>query len=303
MCWSRTLDAIGWRELSDESTGAFFRSCAAADWSRPDRVRLADVNADLLDVYVDAAAILGQTRYRARAADAAAFLVDDLRDESGGVVGSLVDLPDGETRRDTRHFADANGRIAAALVRAARAVEEQRLLDAAVGIVERIVPDVYRQGAGVAHMLDPRPRVRGLLVDQVQVASALVTVAAETGTVAYWDLAEELMRGAIAKLWDAGRRAFVDRVATTAGAGDTGLLAYPFVSLAANCEAVHVLRALASRTGDETFLLRADDILRAFAPRWHEAGLEGGVYVAAARRRRSRVLAARGGSAARHRDR
>ena len=278
---SRTLDAIGWRELSDESTGAFFRSSAAVDWSRPDRVRLAEVNADLLDVYVDAAEILGQTRYRARAADVAAFLVDELRDETGAIGASLVDRPDGETSRDTRLFVDANARVAAALVRAAGAVEEQRLFDAAIGIVERIVPEAYRQGAGVAHLLDPRPRVRGLLVDQVQVARALVAIAAETGTVAYWDLAEELMRGAIAKLWDRRRRAFVDRVTTTAGAGDAGLLACPFASLAVNCDAVHVLRALATRTGDATFLSRADDILRAFAPVWQEAGLEGGSYVAA----------------------
>ena len=52
-----TLDAMGWGPLYDEKDGGFFRYARRADWGEPNGEKLLDVNASLLDLYIDAAEI------------------------------------------------------------------------------------------------------------------------------------------------------------------------------------------------------------------------------------------------------
>ncbi|HEY8548454.1 MAG TPA: hypothetical protein VIL35_00745, partial [Vicinamibacterales bacterium] len=114
---------------------------------------------------------------------------------------------------------------------------------------ERVVPAVYARGAGVAHYLEEVPRVRGLLVDQVHVAAALLDTAALAGSAVHRELAEELMRSALRKLTDPRSGGLLDRLRTSAGAGDVGLLGDPLVPYALNCEAARVLARLGRETG------------------------------------------------------
>ena len=275
-----SLDAMAEGGLRDRHHGGFHRACAGHDWSAPDTAVLLDVQADMLRLYSDAALVLGATRYRDVAAELSAFVRREMPLPMPGFrlawSAAARDRP-----ADLLCFVGANARIASALIKAGVALDDGSLVELAVEVLERVVSEAYRPGAGLARVLDPRPRLRGLVDDQVAVSAALLEAAAATGRVAYADLAEEVMRSTMRRFWHADLGALGDRVPTTAGAGDVGLLAMPFAPLAANCQAGSVLLALADRSQDTSLATLAVTILASFALVWREAGLEGAPYALA----------------------
>jgi uncharacterized protein YyaL (SSP411 family) len=251
----RTLDRIGWGDLSDAASGAFHRACTNRDWTAPDTARLLDVQAELAALFLDAAVALDEQAYAARARAALDYVTRTLADEMGGFFNSEAasggDDDRGE-RVDRLIVTSANARMVRTLLRAADVLEEPRLAEAAMDAIERIVPVAYAPGAGVAHCLvQGSPRVRGLLADQVHMSAALVDLSQASGNRVYAELAEELMRSCRRKLWSPEHGGFLDRLRTTSGGGDIGLLADPLVPPAANCEAARVLARLARETGHE----------------------------------------------------
>jgi uncharacterized protein YyaL (SSP411 family) len=281
-----TLDAMAASALWDASGGGFFRASAASDWSAPEPAKLLEVNAALLLVYVEAAVVLGEDRYRDVARQLLGYLDGGLRDASvpgfhpSEFLGVGDALPRAD-RVDPVFYVDSNARLAHACLRASALLDEPALAEAGIAILEHVVPAAYDRGSGVAHCLDPRPRVRGLLGDQVAVSHALLEAAAASGRDAYVDLAEELMRSCLRKLWDEGRGALLDRLRTTAGAGDVGRLAVPHWPLVANCEAAGVLARLAVLKSDDELAARALRILASFADDWPAHGLDGASYALA----------------------
>ena len=65
----------------------------------------------------------------------------------------------------------------------------------------------YRPGEGLAHYVDGRAGVRGLLTDQVYAARALLDLHEATANPTWSMMAEELMRTAVRTLWDERRAA------------------------------------------------------------------------------------------------
>ncbi len=196
----RTLDRIGWSDLSDGESGAFRRACATRDWRLPEPACLTFMQADLVRLFLDASALLGDADYADRARAGLAFVEGALLDRSRPGVAASAEIADGSpVRVDRTCYTDVNARVVRACLAAGRAFDEPRFAEMAVGIVERLVPAVYAPGAGVAHWLDAegRPRGRGLLGDQVHVSAALLDAAGTTGSSVYLELAEELMRSCL----------------------------------------------------------------------------------------------------------
>ena len=80
---------MGWGPLYDEKDGGFFRYARRADWGEPNGEKLLDVNASLLDLYLDAAETLELGRYLERAADILRYVQTWLADQvDGGWAGS-----------------------------------------------------------------------------------------------------------------------------------------------------------------------------------------------------------------------
>jgi uncharacterized protein YyaL (SSP411 family) len=272
-----SLDAMSAGAVRHPDDGGFFRAARRADWSEPDQARLLDANAALLVVYAEAAAALDEPRYADVALGIAGYLDTVLRDshEAAFHPSELVDAPDGERIDPTIHV-ESNARLASAYLRVSALLERPAFAEAAIGVLEHVLGRAYERGAGLARCLDPRPRVRGLLGDQVAASAALLDASDVSGRGAYADLAEELMRGCLRKMWDEARGAFRDRLATMAGAGDVGRLALPLWPLALNGEAAVVLARLADRTGDADLARRARAILATFAGEWPAHGIEPG---------------------------
>lgn len=274
----RTLDAMG-SGLHDEVDGGFFRSAGLRDWTHPQREKLLPVNAAMLRILADAAAVLNVERYRDLAAGVVRYAQTWLADPTeGGWGGSQCADDRYYSLRTSAERASAaapavdrtlysawNGAMISAALRGAQAADDARLAEFAIESLERVLLLCYRPGAGVAHYFDGEARVRGLLDDQVAVATAALDAAEATGKVPYEMMAEELALYALRTMWDEHEGGFADRVPAD-GPDDIGLLrdtVKPFVS---NCEAARLLARLSSSSGNQEFADRARETLEGLAP-------------------------------------
>ena len=253
-----TLDRMAWDGLSSGGDGAFHYACARPDWTEPDRAHLLDIQADMIRLYLDAWTITGADRYRDRAREAWAWVDRTLHDRPHG--GFFASEHAGHIDRVL--LTDANARMIRTLLHASQLLDDVALAETAARAAERIVPAVYGRGAGVAHVLDTNAqvRVRGLLTDQIHTSAALLDLGHASGDRTYLDLSDELMRSSLRKLWDPAAGAFLDRLPSSAGAGDVGLLADPYRPFAQNAEAARLLDRLGRQTGHDEFLARAADL-------------------------------------------
>jgi uncharacterized protein YyaL (SSP411 family) len=164
------------------------------------------------------------------------------------------------------------------LLHAARLFDDVTMAETAARAAERIMPAVYGRGAGVAHVLDTHARVRGLLTDQVHASAAMFDLGQASGDPTYLDLSDELMRSSLRKLWDARLGAFVDRLPSSAGAGDVGLLGDPYRPFVLNAEAARLLERLGRQTGHDEFLARAADVRRWLDGNYSAQGISSAEY-------------------------
>jgi uncharacterized protein YyaL (SSP411 family) len=255
-----TLDAMGWAGLYDDAAGGFFRCAATRDWRQPLREKTLDVNAQLLRLYVDAAEALGIARFGERAAGVLRYAQARLADPDGGWYGSETA---GGRGVDRALFADANAAMVSAVLRAAAVFDDASLRDGALQSVERVLLACYRPGHGVAHYHDGRPHVRGLLGDQVAMATATLDAFEASGNVVYEMMAEELAHYAVRELWDEAGGGFFDRASDPA---DVGLLRERLKPFVANCEAARMLRRLSASSGEPEFARLGAATLTAIAP-------------------------------------
>jgi len=272
-----TLDAIGWGSLHDEIDGGFFRCAATRDWQSPHREKLLDVNASLLRVYLDASEVLKITRYRECAVDILRYVQTWLADPvDGGWAGSQRADEDyydatADARRDrtpppvdAAFYAGWNASMFSSVLRAALMMDDQGLGEFALRSLERVLVACYSPGAGVAHYLDGRPNVRGLLDDQIAMASAQLDAYDATGNIVYEMMAQELAHYAVRTMWDERHGGFFDR-SIPDEQEQVGLMKHRLKPFVTNCEAARLLRRLADVCGEPDFATRADATLAAMA--------------------------------------
>jgi uncharacterized protein len=293
------LDAIGWGGLYDEIDGGFFRYANESDWSRPQSEKLLDVNAALLSLYLDAFETLRLARYLERAEDAVGYVQQTLADvQDGGWAASQQEDPEYYGLGDARARADrpapavdrtllsgSNAVMVSAALRAARVLEDDGLRSFALKSLERVALRHYRPGAGVAHYVEGDQEVRGLLDDQILMASAHIDAYDVTGDIVHEMMAEELARQAVLACWDARGGGFLDRAPAE---HDIGLLRRPIKPFVANCEAARMLRRLAAVSGDSEFASLADEALRAVSMHAAAQGPLAAHYILAVREARVR---------------
>ena len=290
-----TLDAMGWGGLYDEVDGGFFRYAAAQDWTRPHQEKLLDVNASLLRMYVEASETLRIARYRERAVDMLRYVQTWLADPvDGGWSGSQQadrdyyagTLEERQARTppkvDGVLYAAWNAQMVSATLRAAELLDDTALGEFALKSLERINVACYSPGAGVAHCLDGRPSVRGLLDDQIAMAAAHLDAHTATGNIVYEMMAQELAHYAVRMMWDEQHGGFFDRSVPEA-AERVGLMRERLKPFVANCDAARVLKRLAAVKGDHNFAEQAEATLAAMAPLAAQQGPLAAHYVLALR--------------------
>ena len=217
----RTLDAIGWGELFDEADGGFFRCAATRDWRQPRREKLLDVNASLLRAVHRSGGRAPDHALRWTAPPiycATSRPGSPIRPTAAGPGHNGPATTIGRCRRSTPPV-ERDGGTSAAL-RASARHERHRAGRVRAAIARTRAARGYRPGEGVAHYVeDGRAHVRGLLDDQIAMASAQLDAHEATGNVVYEMMAQELMLYALRTMWDEERGGFFDRSVATKRSG------------------------------------------------------------------------------------
>jgi uncharacterized protein YyaL (SSP411 family) len=259
------------KRLWDAEAGGFYRYANANDWSQPGSGKTLEDNAALLHVYVEAAIRLREAEWLDQAAAIVRWTRGTMADESAGGFFNAVS----SRKVDKTMYVDRNAAMVGAFIRAAALFDDIWLRDFALKSLEAVIVPAYKPGEGVAHLTGAGGgnSVRGLLTDQIHVASALVWAHAATGQLPYSMLAAEVLQFAIRMMWDDAAGLFRDRVVRED----------PLVPFDLNCEAACVLDRLSVLTGDATYQDRARAILESLAPDAREHDLFGAPYAVAAR--------------------
>jgi uncharacterized protein len=288
-----TLDAMGWGPLHDDHDGGFFRCARGAAWTEPDDEKLLEVNASLLDLYVDAYECLQLTRYFERAEDVLRYVQTWLADPvDAGWAGSQRADPAYHAAAgavpaaaappvDRTLYTDWNASMASAALKAGRVLNDSALSEFAIRSLERVALLCYRPGGGVAHYYDGAAQVRGLLGDQISMASAQLDAFEATGNIVYEMLAEELALYAAGSMWDEEGGGFFDRA--PGEDGDVGLLGERRKPFAINCAAARLLKRLAPLAKKPQFASLAERTLAAMRRRAAAEGPLAAEYVLAVR--------------------
>jgi uncharacterized protein len=249
----RTLDSMANGGLWDRDGGGFHRYAAKRDWQLPRDEKLLETNALLLRVYAEAAVLFGRSEDLERCAAIASFITTRLRSEQGGYYGS-----------DAEHvlYADANAIAAGALLAAAAVLEDSALGREALSSLERVILACYKPGSGLAHYFDGSAQVRGLLVDHVSMAAALLDAHDISDGEPYRMMAEELTHFIVRDMWDADEGGFFDRAGM---ADDVGLLRTRRKPFVGNADAAIVCERLQHVGHEFDFRQHATAALRAAA--------------------------------------
>jgi uncharacterized protein len=270
------LGRIAWttlehmRALWDAPGGGFHRYADAADWSGHATEKTLEDQAALLHVYVEAALRLRDVRWLEQAAAIVKWVRSAMADEAhGGFFNARSSITIDKTM-----YVDGNAMTVCAFIRAAALFDDIWLRNFALKSLERVIVPAYKPGGGVAHVGDLTGNaIRGLLTDQIYVASALIWAHAATGQLPYSMLAAEVLQFAIRTMWDEAAGAFRDRVQVDD----------PLVPFELNCQAACVLDRLGVLTGDAAYHDRARTILQSLAPEYPELDLFAAPYALAVR--------------------
>jgi len=292
---------MGWGGLYDGVDGGFFRYATTRDWQLPHFEKLLDVNASLARLFLHAGAKLQQARFTERASDTLRYIQTWLADPvDGGWYGSQQAddryyAADSVERRRviapppvaSSMYSDSNALMVSTALDAAEVFGDDGLREFAIKSLERVLLAGYKPGGGVAHYFDGQPHVRGLLADQLAMASACLDVFDVTGNVVYQMMAEELAHYAVRTMWDEGGGGFFDcaREDTEAPIGLMRRRLKPFVT---NCDASGTLFRLATVSGDEDFARTATAALEAMHPVTSIQGPLAAHYLLALRAARAR---------------
>ena len=290
---TRTLDALAGGGIRDSIDGGFFRYAASREWMRPHTEKMLEDQVGMVRLFLEAATALDRPDWIDVARDTIAFVHQTLADQSDGrffasqaADEGFYQVPSAALRRtftpphvDRTLFTDWTAQAASVWILAGERLGDPSLSEFGGRALDRAVVASYRPGAGLAHYVDQRAGVSGLLTDQVYAARALLDLHEATANPTWSMTAEELMRTTIRTLWDARAGGFFDRPST--GPDALGMLADPLKPLATNCVAATVLARLARLTGDTDLQQRALDTLRGQTTGYREHGLFGAPYVLA----------------------
>ena len=279
----KSLAAVAQGGLYDQVGGGFFRYATTADWSVPHYEKMSGDQAQLLALYLRAYQATGRQIYWDTARGILGYLDTVLWDRDRGYFyGSQEADPvyytlDAEERAahqapyvDKTAYTERNGAVASAYMLASAVLNDPRYADLAIRALEYLWQKSYQEGLGMHHYLDNQPRVPGLLVDQVSMASAWLDAYEHFGREVYLQRAETLMRFAENALRDGDGRYF-DTIAAPEAIGRLQRREKPF------CENVLAAEAnlrLYRLTGREEYHRLSRQTLEALVPYYPDMGFE-----------------------------
>ena len=276
----KTLNALLSGELFDGAEGGFFRYCAQEDWTEAQHEKMVEDNIRLARVFMDAALILEREEYRAAASSTIDYLLVNLWDEgSGGFRGSqgahsdYFALPQ-EARQDSSApppdpycYAGWTAQAASLLLEASWKLGRPELAERALASLEGL--HEMSGGARLPHVFDESGAPSPQLPDEADFlgdwAAYLVALMDAydycSGDGKYLQRAEATVAHIDRVFYDNARGACFDIASDPNAVGYMRLREKP---LPENAQVAEGLLRLHHATGDASYRLRAENILRAY---------------------------------------
>lgn len=197
-----TLERMRAGELYDHPGGAYFRTSSNPDWSHPHREKLLLEEAGLLANCLTVFRLTQRADYRRMAEEIIEYLDAKLYDTASGVFFGCEDwlrheppIPGGDeffTIIDRCIYTDANAVVSAAYLDAASLLGKPQHREQALGVLDFLWTNCRSDSGGMFHYFDGAAHVPGLLQDQAQMGSALLSAYEATGDVVCLDRARPL---------------------------------------------------------------------------------------------------------------
>ncbi len=286
---TKTLDEMAIGGLFDRVEGGFHRYSTTRDWSSPHFEKILEDNAEILRNYVRAYKLTGDERYREISERTVDYLLNTLRDpEKAAFYGSqAADEEYYNLSRDERSdrkppavdktfYANWNACTILSLIEAASITDRESSL---LSICEHVANVLFREGfdesKGMHHYFDPEPTLTGLLADNLEMASALLSLHMATGDPSHLMGAGKLARIIEKRFWDSENGGFFDRAKNRNAEGH---LKHPEKTLNDNSQAAEFLVKLGAVTGNVEWSEMARKALSLFTESYSDLGLQASSY-------------------------
>jgi uncharacterized protein YyaL (SSP411 family) len=233
---AKTLDAMADRGMYDHEQGGFFHYVTNDTWTMARFEKLAEDNAALIRLYLDASVVMSQEKYETKALHALGWAEAKLLDPERGVFFGSQSAdddyygaaPDDRAKRppppvDRTVFIPASAAMAAAFLRAAQVTGKEALAGTALRGLDWMLRDCV-QGGAVAHYHDGQPQVFILARDPIALGSALLDAYDHTGDKKYLDAAETMTEDLLRRFWSDAEKGVVDRAVDAIDRGDLSRL-------------------------------------------------------------------------------
>ena len=281
----RTLDAS--LELSDPVWGGFYRYSVTPDWKKPHYEKLLNVQAGIMENYLEAYQLTGEAKYGEAVADIERYVKRFMvAGENGGffasqdadvgsydpasqfITGEDYYSMDEEGRLkvgtpyiDKTVYTDWNGAMVSAYLRLFQVTGDLHARDYALATVDRLLHENRADGR-MCHYFDGEKRLPGLLSDQVLFAQALIDAYQTSGERRYLDEAETLVAFMVSELQDVVDGGFYFRPFDPHAKGELLERHKPFDE---NVAAARLLVEMSGLTGNPEYRNLADRTLQAIS--------------------------------------
>ena len=269
----KTLDAMGDRGMYDSIHGGWFHYVTNDVWSAPRFEKIAEDNAGLIELYLDASLVTGREKYLERAVGAIQWARAALLDPERGVFGGsqhadeeyYMARPEERAKKaapdvDRTVYVNASSAMASAFLRAAEVLGMAELAGIALKGLDWLLRECVT-AEGVAHYHDGAPRLPSLLRAPIALASAALDAFDHTGERRWFEAAESISEELSRRFWYGPEKALADRAVD---ALDRGELAKLKVNLHENAIAAETFARLWRLGGKEEHRGWAEKLLLAF---------------------------------------
>jgi uncharacterized protein YyaL (SSP411 family) len=292
---AQTMRGMARGGMYDHVEGGFFRYSTTRDWSVPHFEKMAEDHAGLLRVLACLELAAPTNDVRATLQSAVRYVRTVLHDPQTGFFAGSQDadeeyyaLPLEERRLRHAPYVDRTSytnwtcALAGSLCLAAAALDDDALMAQALRTLDNVHERLLGDDGLLYHVLGPdgSPHVRGLLVDHVAYARALLDAHERSGEGRFLARARALVEAVIAR-FAAPDGGFYDRLA---GSDAFGRLALPDRPIVENGLLAEACLRLGSLTGHAAYRERAEAILRRYPSIAERAGTFAVTYARALRR-------------------
>lgn len=286
----KTLRGMAEGGMYDPVEGGFFRYSTTRDWTIPHFEKMLEDNARLIDIYLLAAQLTGDTYYSDVALDVLSCAENTWLLENGGWAGTqdadeeYYTLGPAERRKreapsvDRTVYVEWNALMVRALLRAGAVLHDRHWFNLGRQTLALLMTRAYDPNRGMAHALNNgSPSHWGFLADQAATGRALTMAFQVTGYEQYLSLARDLAHWILQSL-GSEHGAFYDLIPNPKA---VGALAVPMVNQEHNARTVRFLLELWGLTEDDAYREAGRRALAYHSRRYRSYGHHAGAYALA----------------------